>query len=63
MWYHPDAFFMGKHDAIGAWLVYLVVAAACVGSPLLGAAFDTSAATRHAVARCEHLDASRHRLS
>jgi hypothetical protein len=54
MWYHPDAFFMGKRDAIGAWLVYLVVAAACVGSPRLDAAFDTSAATRHAAAGCEH---------
>ena len=63
MSYYPAAFLVDKRNVIGAWLVCLFVAAVCFGSPLLGAAFDTSAATRHAVAGCEHLDASRHRLS
>jgi len=55
MWYYPPAFFVESRDAIGAWIVCLLVAAACFGSPLLAAAFDTSAATRSALAGCEHL--------
>ena len=55
MSYYPAAFLVEKRDVIGAWLVCLFVAGACFGSPLLGAALDTSAATRHAVAGCEHL--------
>lgn len=52
MWYYSAAFVLGKRDVIGAWLVCLAVAAACFGSPMLSAAFDTSAATRHAAAGC-----------
>ena len=55
MWYHPAAFLVEKRDVIGAWLLCLVVAAACFGSPMLGAALDTSAATRHAAAGCVRL--------
>ena len=55
MWYYPAAFFVEKRDVIGAWLVCLFLAAACFGSPLLGAAFDASAATCHAAAGCERL--------
>jgi hypothetical protein len=55
MWYYPATFLVEKRDVIGAWLVCLVVAAAGFGSPMLGAAFDTSAATRHVVAGCERL--------
>ena len=55
MWYYPPAFFVERRDAIGAWLVCLVVTAVCFGSPMLGAAFDTSAAPRHAAAGCKHL--------
>jgi hypothetical protein len=29
--YHPAAFAVGKRDMIGAWLVCLVVAVACLG--------------------------------
>jgi hypothetical protein len=53
MWYHPSAFVLGKRDVIGAWLVCLIVAAVCLGSPLLNAAFDATAATRHAAAGCD----------
>lgn len=55
MWYHPAAFFVEKRDVIGAWLICLLVAAACVGSPILSAAFDASPATRHTAAGCERL--------
>jgi len=40
MWYHSAAFALGKRDVIGAWLVCLIVAAVCFGSPLLTAAID-----------------------
>ena len=53
MWDYPAAIFVEKRDVFGAWLVCLLVAAACFGSPMLGAAFDNSAATRHAAAGCE----------
>jgi hypothetical protein len=53
MWYYPAVFAVGKRDLIGAWVICPLVAAACLGSPLLGAAFDTAAATRHAAAGCE----------
>jgi hypothetical protein len=53
MWYHPAAFVVEKRDVIGAWFVCLLVSAASFGSPMLNAAFDTSAATRHAAAGCE----------
>ena len=55
MWYYPASFFVEKRDVIGAWLVCLVLAAGCLGSPMLGAAFDTITATRHAAAGCAHL--------
>jgi hypothetical protein len=32
MWYYPGAFVLGKRDVIGAWLVCLIVVAACFGS-------------------------------
>jgi hypothetical protein len=38
MWYCPAAFFLGKRDVIGAWLVCLIIAAACFGPPMLAAA-------------------------
>jgi hypothetical protein len=52
MWYYPAAFVLGKRDVVGAWLVCMVIAAACFGSPLLAAAIDTSTASRHAAASC-----------
>ena len=52
MWYHPAAFVVEKRDVIGAWLVCLLVAAACFSSPMVSAAFETSTATRHAAAGC-----------
>jgi hypothetical protein len=52
MWYYPGAFLVGKRDVIGAWLVCLLVAAACFVSPVLSAAFDHSTATRDAAAGC-----------
>jgi hypothetical protein len=54
MWYYPAAFLVEKRDVIGAWLVCLM-AAACFGSPMLGPAFDTSAATRHAAVDCDRV--------
>ena len=53
MWYYPAAFSVEKRDVIGVWLVCLVVAAACFGSPMLSDAFDTSAAIRDAAAGCD----------
>ena len=53
MSYYLAALFVEKRDVIGAWLVCLVVAAACFGSPMLGAAFNTSAATRDTAAGCD----------
>ena len=53
MWYHPAALLLERRDVIGAWLVCLLVAAACFGSSTLNAAFDTAAATRHAAAGCK----------
>jgi hypothetical protein len=35
MWYHPAALILGNRDVIGAWLVCLVFAAACLGSSML----------------------------
>ena len=52
MWYYPAAFMVEKRDVIGAWLVCLLVAAACCGSPKISAALETSAVTRHAAAGC-----------
>jgi hypothetical protein len=51
MWYDPAAFLVGKRDVIGAWLVCLLVAAACFGS-LVTAGFDHAMATSHAAASC-----------
>jgi hypothetical protein len=51
MWYYPAAPLVEKRDVISAWFVCLE-AAVCFGSPMLGAAFDPSAATRHAAAGC-----------
>jgi hypothetical protein len=56
MWYYPAAFLVEKRDVIGAWLVVLLVAAACFGSPILSAAFDTATATCHAAAGCKPVD-------
>jgi hypothetical protein len=53
MWYYPAAFLVGKRDVIGAWLVCLIVAAVCFGSPMLTAASDPPAAARHAAASCQ----------
>jgi hypothetical protein len=44
---------LGPRDVIGAWLVVLLVAAVCFGSPILSAAFDTASATRYAAAGCK----------
>jgi hypothetical protein len=35
MWHYPADFVLGKRDVIGAWLVCLVIAAACFGSSIL----------------------------
>ena len=47
MWDHPAASVSGKRDVIAAWLVRLVVAAACFGSPMLAAALGPSAIDVH----------------
>jgi hypothetical protein len=33
MWYHPAAFFLGKRDVIGAWLICLALVMAFFGYP------------------------------
>jgi len=38
MSYHPPILVLGKRDVIGAWLVYVIVAAACLGSSMVRAA-------------------------
>jgi len=53
MWYHSAAFVLGKRDGIGAWLVCLIVAAACFGPPILNTALDAPVATRHVAAGCQ----------
>jgi hypothetical protein len=53
MSYYPAALLAEKRDVIGAWLVCLFVAASCFGSPMRSAAFEPSAATRHAAAGCD----------
>ena len=35
MWHFPAPFVLGKRDVIGAWLVWLTVAVACLGSSML----------------------------
>ena len=40
MWYHPNAFLLGKRDAIGAWLICLALAMAFFGYPLVTTALD-----------------------
>jgi hypothetical protein len=52
MWYYPAALIVGKRDVMGAWVICLLVAAVCFGSPMLTAAFDHESATRHAAAGC-----------
>jgi hypothetical protein len=37
MWYQPSAFLAGGRDVIGAWLVCLAVATACLGLPVMTA--------------------------
>ena len=32
MWYHPAAFFLGKRDVIGAWLICLALVMAFFGT-------------------------------
>ena len=54
MWYYPADFLVGKRDVIGAWLVCLIVAAVCFGSPMLTAPSDPPGAARHAAASTEH---------
>jgi hypothetical protein len=40
MWYHPAAFFLGKRDVIGAWIICLVLAVAFFGYPVVTTALD-----------------------
>jgi len=51
-----------KCDAVGAWLVCLIVAASCFGWPIVTATFSTSV-IRYAAAGCEHLGRSADRGS
>ena len=50
MWNHPEAVVSGKRDVIAAWLVRLVVAAACFGSPMLAAALGAAGGGTHIAA-------------
>ena len=50
-----DRLILGPRDVIGAWLIVLLLAAACFCSPILSGAFDTASATRHAAAGCKAL--------
>ena len=54
MWFDPPALIVRKFDAVGAWLVCLIVAASCFGWPIVTATFSTSV-IRYAAAGCEHL--------
>ena len=40
MWYRPFAFSVGIRDVIGAWLVCLVIAAACFSLPAVTATLE-----------------------
>jgi hypothetical protein len=40
MWYHPAAFFLGKRDVIGAWLICLALAMAFFGYPVVTTPLD-----------------------
>ena len=40
MWYHPAAFFVGKRDVIGAWVICLAVAVVFFGYPVVMTALD-----------------------
>jgi hypothetical protein len=40
MWYHPAAFFLGKRDVIGAWLICLALVMAFFGYPVVTTALD-----------------------
>jgi len=50
MWYHPAALILSKRDVIAAWIVCLVLVAACFGSPMLAAALGTAAGYVHLAA-------------
>jgi hypothetical protein len=50
MWYPPGALILSKRDVIAAWIVCLVVVAACFGSPMLAAALGTAAGGVHLAA-------------
>ena len=50
MWNHPEALVSEKCDVIAAWLVCLLVAAACFGSPMLAAALGTAGGGTHIAA-------------
>jgi hypothetical protein len=40
MWYHPNAFLLGKRDVIGAWLICLALAMSFFGYPVVTTALD-----------------------
>jgi len=42
MWFDPPVLIVRKFDAVGAWLVCLIVAASCFGWPIVTATFSTS---------------------
>jgi hypothetical protein len=50
MWYHPAAFFVGKRDVIGAWVICHAVATAFFGYPVVMTALDVWAEDLHTAA-------------
>jgi hypothetical protein len=50
MWYHPAAFFVGKRDVIGAWIICLALATAFFGYPVVMTALDVCAEDLHTAA-------------
>jgi hypothetical protein len=50
MWYHPAAFYLGKRDVVGAWLICLALAVAFFGYPVVTAALDGRAGDLHIAA-------------
>ena len=50
MWYHPAAFFVGKRDVIGAWVICLSVAVTFFGYPVVTTALNAWAGNLHTAA-------------
>ena len=48
MWYHPVAFFVGKRDVIGAWVICLALATAFFAYPVVITALDAKSTQKPA---------------